>query len=513
MRRMRTRAVRLLTVAAVAAATTQAIGTQSHAATGRGRPGVPTVNVALTGSATADTAAADHTAAAAIDGNAASTWCPTGAAGVLTVDLGRTRRLDGFGLTLLGTGPATVTIATAAVHGRFRTVRHSVSVAAGTPAWFRAPATARWLRLSTSGDACVGEFRAFAAGRPLILGDDLSFAVQEQAAGAVYTDNGRRALPERILADHGANYVRLRLWVDPPAGYSDLQSVLAMARRAKAAGMRLLLDPHYSDFWADPQKQPIPAAWAGQDLPTLAGTVRTYTRDVLNALAAQGTPVDMLQLGNEIRNGILWPIGQLDWTAGTGWDALGTLLRAAAAGARDAHGPTPRLMVHFDQGGDNAFSRTFYDNIVAQHVPFDVIGLSYYPFFHGTLSQLRTNVDDLATHYDKDVAIAETQYGWTLDNGDQLGNFLWQESQLIPGYPATPNGQLGFLSDLLSIMAAVPDHHGAGIYYWQPEWIPGVGWQPGDGTPNDNLTLFDFAGHALPSIAFANPLSTGFGNL
>ena len=140
-----------------------------------------------------------------------------------------------------------------------------------------------------------------------------------------------------------------------------------MARRAKAAGMRILLDPHYSDFWADPQKQPIPASWP-QDLPSLAATVHDYTRDALNALAAQGTPAQMLQLGNEIRNGILWPTGQLDGSADQ-WDRLGTLLRAAAAGARDAKGPTPRLVVHYDQGGDNAGSRWFFDNIVAQHVP------------------------------------------------------------------------------------------------------------------------------------------------
>ena len=173
--------------------------------------------------------------------------------------------------------------------------------------------------------------------------------------------------------------------------------------------MRILLDPHYSDFWADPQKQPIPASWP-QDLPSLATKVHDYTRDALDALAAQGTPAQMLQLGNEIRNGILWPTGQLDGSADQ-WDRLGTLLRAAAAGARDARGPTPRLVVHYDQGGDNAGSRWFYDNVVAQHVPFDIIGLSYYPFWHGTLSQLRTNVDDLAQRYQRDVSVVETQYG------------------------------------------------------------------------------------------------------
>jgi arabinogalactan endo-1,4-beta-galactosidase len=505
---MRTLAGHLLTVAAVVITISQAGATHSNAATAE--RAAPIIDLALSGAATADTAATGRDAAAAVDGNAASTWCPAASSGVLTIDLGRPRRLAGFGLTLLGAAPAAVRIDAATSPRRFRTAWRAADVPAGTPAWFRAPATARWVRLSVGGDQapCVGEFRVMGSGPPrMIVGHDMSFAVQEQAAGAVYTDDGRTALPEQILADHGANYVRLRLWVNPPAGYSDLRSVLTMAGRAKAAGMRLLLDIHYSDFWADPQSQTTPKAWAGQDLATLAQTVRTYTRDVLNDLSAQGTPADMLQLGNEIRNGMLWPTGQINWDTGAGWDALGTLLRAAAAGARDARGATPKLVVHFDQGGDNAFSRSFFDHILAQHVPFDVIGLSYYPFWHGTLSQLRANLDDLATRYDRDVAVVETQYGWTLDNGDQLGNFLWQETQLVPGYPATPNGQLGFLSDLLSIVATVPDGRGAGVFYWQPEWIPGVGWAPGQGTPNDNLTLFDFTGHALPAVAFTNPFT------
>ncbi len=141
-------------------------------------------------------------------------------------------------------------------------------------------------------------------------------------------------------------------------------------------------------------------------------------------------------------------------------------------------------------------------------MPFDIIGLSYYPFWHGTMTQLRHNVNDLSARYGKDVAIVETQYGWTLEQGDSTGNFLWQESQLVPGYPATPGGQLAFVSDLASIVAAVPGGRGIGLFYWQPEWIPGVGWTPGAGTPNDNLTMFDFDGDALPAVGFTNPLLT-----
>jgi Glycosyl hydrolase family 53 len=393
---------RRLAIAAAAAATLIAAAPA---------PAAPLVNLALT---------ATTSAPAATDGNAATTWCPTGGGGNVSVDLAQARQLEGFGVSLAGNGASARVVIEAGGQ------RVAANVPIGTPTWVRSePVKASRVTLSVPGAACVAELRVLGRSRPLIVGHDLSFAVQEAAAGATYTDRGAVALPERILADHGANWVRLRLWVDPPAGYSDLQNVLTMARRAKAAGMHILLDPHYSDFWADPQKQPTPAAWAGQDLPTLANTVRAYTR---------------------------------------------------------------------------------FDNILAQHVPFDVIGLSYYPFWHGTLSQLRANVNDLAARYHRDVAVVETQYGWTLDNGDQEPNFLWTSDLLVPGYPASPGGQLGFASDLLSILAAVPGDRGLGVFYWQPEWIPGVGWQPGAGTPNDNLTLFDFTGHALPGVSFADPL-------
>jgi arabinogalactan endo-1,4-beta-galactosidase len=344
----------------------------------------------------------------------------------------------------------------------------------------------------------------------MALGADLSFTQQEEEAGNVFTDHGRAAPADRILRDHGANYVRLRLWTDPPPGYPDLARDLAMAKRAKALGMKVYLDFHYSDFWADPQHQDTPAAWQGQDLPTLTQTVRDYTKHVIAAFAAQGTPVDMASIGNEIRNGILWPTGQIEWGTNERWQALGDLLKAGVAGARSANPRHHRLriMMHFDQGGDNPGSRYFFDHLVAQGVHFDVIGLSYYPFWHGPMTALRANMDDLARRYGKDVMIAEHQYAWTLDNGDSESNFVWTPDLLTRGYPASPAGQLSMASDILSMLARVPGHHGAGFFYWEPEWIPGVGWQPGAGTPNDNLTLFDFGGAALPSIGmFGDPVA------
>ena len=239
-------------------------------------------------------------------------------------------------------------------------------------------------------------------------------------------------------------------------------------------------------------------------------TVQNYTAQVIGAFAAQGTSVDMVSIGNEIRNGILWPVGEVDWTANTGWTNLATLLKAGIAGARAANPPGHKLLVmlHFDEGGNNADSERFYDEMNANDVPFDVIGLSYYPFFHGPLADMRANVDALATRYGKPIVIAESQYPWTLANGDSTGNFVWQSSQVSDGYPATPGGQLSFYNDMLSILAQVPKGLGQGLFYWEPEWIPGVGWEPGAGSPNDNLTLFSFTGQALPSVGlFQNPVA------
>jgi Bacterial protein of unknown function (DUF899)/Glycosyl hydrolase family 53 len=215
---------------------------------------------------------------------------------------------------------------------------------------------------------------------------------------------------------------------------------------------------------------------------------------------------------------ILWPIGEINCPSGTscgGWDDLAQLLKAGVAGAQAGNPAGHKLLVmmHYDQGGNNALSSAFYRQLVSLGVPFDVIGLSYYPFFHGPISAMRANVDELATQFHKPIVIAETQYSWTLANGnsplgDSTGDFVWETSQLSPGYPASPGGQLSFVTDELSILAQVPDGLGAGLFYWAPDWIPGVPWEPGTGigSPNVNLTLFDFGGAALPSIGiFQNP--------
>jgi arabinogalactan endo-1,4-beta-galactosidase len=338
-----------------------------------------------------------------------------------------------------------------------------------------------------------------------IRGGDLSFTPQLEAAGVTFSDRGRAMPVERILARHGATHVRLRVWVNPPAGYSSEETMLAMAKRARRAGLDVLLDLHYSDFWADPGHQDTPAAWVGQDLPTLADTVYDYTRGIISRFARAGAPVDIVQIGNEVTAGMLWPVGQIYKSDGSHFPEFSTLLKAGIAGARDAsrHGHRLDVMVHIDRGGDNGGARWFYDHIAEQGVEFDLIGLSYYPFWHGPLSALHFNLNDLAAAYGKPMVLVEAAYPWTLGNGDALANFITDPSQLPDGalYPATPEGQAAYFEALRGILLDVPDGLGTGFVDWEPEWIPGVGWAPGQGNPNDNLTMFDWTGAALPSLA------------
>jgi arabinogalactan endo-1,4-beta-galactosidase len=487
----------------------------------------PTVNLALAGQASATSSESANPASRAIDGDAGTDWCTSSWTGSLVIDLGQIHSLSDLGITLDATSPsASATIQVASQSGAWQPVpaARNVALDPGNPMYVPLPRNtqARYAQLTvwsdTGADVCVGEFRMFGrdpAAAGMKLGGDLSFTPQELAAGAKFTYRGQQQSPVTIMKENGANYVRMRLWVNPPPGYSNLASDLALARSVHEAGMKIYLDIMYSDFWADPQHQDIPASWAGQNLAQLTATVQSYTQQVISAFGKQGTPVDMVSIGNEIRNGILWPVGQVDPAAGTGYDALATLLKAGVAGARAGNPRSHQLliMMHYDQGGNNQLSQAFYQNLVSRGVPFDVIGLSYYTFFHGTISQMKANVDALATQFHKPIVISETQYAWTLANGnsaigDSTGNFVWEPSQISAGYPASPGGQLSFVTDELAILAQVPDGLGAGLFYWAPDWIPGVGWEPGAGvgTPNANLTLFNSQGVALPSIGiFQNP--------
>jgi arabinogalactan endo-1,4-beta-galactosidase len=343
-----------------------------------------------------------------------------------------------------------------------------------------------------------------------VRGADMSFLPQLEEAGVRYRDLAGRVRPaEQILANSGANYMRLRVWIDPPPGYSDKARALALAKRAKRAGMKILLDPHYCDFWADPGKQPIPASWPA-DLPGLLTKIKTYTRSLVRDFAAQGTPVDLIQIGNEITNGILWPAGQLYLPDGTQqWQAFTDLLKAGTEGALEGCGGNRlKTVLHIDKGGKMGDTRWFFDNITGYGVPFDIIGQSYYPMWHGSIAELEANLVDSVARYDKPVLVAEVAYPWTFEDGDGRGNIVGPDAYLpdVAQYPATPAGQAAFYEGVRGVLERVPDGRGLGFLAWEPEWIPGVGWQPGAEASNDNLTQFDFTGKALPSIrAYRKP--------
>jgi len=507
-----------------------------------------TINWALPGTATAGASQDANPPGNAIDGNAATSWCTNSWPDTLTVDLGQIRDLNGIGVTLDNASSyANAQISLATTPGDWHVVPTAKNVALdpGNPMYLPLSQNrgqpghlqARYAQIevwdSGATPVCLGEFRLFGvdtATANMMLGSDLSFTPQEVAAGAVFTDHGVAANPAKITADNGANWARIRLWVNPPAGYSDLADDLAFARTLQADGLKIYLDLHYSDFWADPGKQCIPAGWP-TDLAGLTAKVQSYTEQVISAFASQGTPVDMVSIGNEVTNGMLWApstappgvnfgcsgpgVGGLDWTTNTtatGWSNFTALLKAGVAGAQAGNPARHKLLVaiHTDLGGNNARAQVFYSNLETAGVPFDVIALSYYPIFQGPLSALHANLDELAGQFGKPLIIAENQYSWTLANGDALGNSTWQTSQLIDGYPASPGGQLSIVNDELSMLASLPHGLGAGLFYWAPEWLPGVSWAPDaspPGTPDDNETLFDFTGHALPSIGmFRDPV-------
>ncbi len=242
-----------------------------------------------------------------------------------------------------------------------------------------------------------------------MLGADISFLPQLEDRGVKFSDKGIQKDAIEILKDHGFNYIRLRIFNDPATdsgyspkkGFCDLAHTLQMAKRLKNLGMKFLLDFHYSDYWADPQQQNIPAAWRGLNFNQLTQALHDYTKKVLLALKAQNTLPDMVQVGNEINHGMVWPDGQIG-----NLDSLAGLLHAGIVACNEVD-PSIIIMLHIALGGQNDESRFFLDNMIERNVLFDVIGESYYPKWHGTPDDLRNNLSDLITHYNKDVIVVE----------------------------------------------------------------------------------------------------------
>jgi len=291
-----------------------------------------------------------------------------------------------------------------------------------------------------------------------MIGADISFLPQQEERGRKFFDNGEERDALQILGDHGLNYIRLRIFMNPEnekgyspgRGFCGLDHTKGMAKRVKAAGMKLLLNFHYSDTWADPQKQFKPMAWAELDYETLKDTLLLYTRDVILALKNQGTTPDMVQVGNEINHGLLWPDGHIGNP-----DKLAGLLIAGVKGVEAADPDIP-VMMHIALGGQNEESVFWLDNMIARGVRFDVIGLSYYPRWHGTLDDLKYNLTDLVGRYGKPVNVVEYSQ---------------------------------FKEPIHEIVFTLPGDMGQGTCIWEP-----IGWRGGwfDREGNATQDLFDY---------------------
>jgi arabinogalactan endo-1,4-beta-galactosidase len=363
-----------------------------------------------------------------------------------------------------------------------------------------------------------------------LLGADISTLAQMEQHGGIFRDGGQPADAIDIFKRHGWNCFRLRLFVNPNGRggvINSLEYTCALAQRIKAAGAVLILDLHYSDTWADPQHQVKPAAWKDLEFDALENTVRSYTAAVLRQMKDHGALPDIVQVGNEITGGTLWPDAQVQVPLSTvkvfdatvkpiqppqpyddarQWDRLTRILKAGIRGVRDATNPADavRIMIHIDCGGDWPVTQWYFDRLIAHHVDFDIIGQSYYPYWHGTLDDVRQNLQHTARVYHKDIVIVETAYPWKdSQRWSNRKNMAW---------PISAKGQRHFMAELIDVVRHAPDGRGIGVIYWHPESVPLPGtqgrvWNGGD------MSLFDDRGNALPAMdvldaAAAKPAAT-----
>lgn len=356
-----------------------------------------------------------------------------------------------------------------------------------------------------------------------IKGMDVSTLIEEEQCGAKYYDNGKEGDLLDILKSYGTNYVRLRLWNDPydengnpyGAGTNDIDKTIELSKRAKAHDMGILLDLHYSDFWADPGKQIVPKAWRGKNVKELEEAVYEFTLETMKRLHKEGVPPTMVQVGNEITNGLLWPYGLKP-----NFDEIALFVNAGIRAVRTIDKNVP-IMIHLDNGGLNEMYVEWFDNFVKRGEDFDIIGLSYYPFWHGTLDELSFNMQDMAKRYGKKIVVAEVSMGFSMEDYrsyegrpvDELKGMATRPDLLEKlTYPMTKQGQADFMLDVMNRIKAVDG--GFGFFYWEPGWIPvpGCGWAteaaleftgekgPG-GNEWANQALFDYDGNTLPALS------------
>ena len=371
-----------------------------------------------------------------------------------------------------------------------------------------------------------------------MLGADISSLLSEEESGVKYYDaDGNEKDLFELLAEGGVNWIRVRVWNDPfdskghgyGGGNVDAKRAAEIGRRAAEYGMKLLVDFHYSDFWADPNKQMAPKKWENMKLDAKVSAIESYTEKALTQILNAGADVGMVQIGNEINNGM---------AGETKEENVLTLLSAASGAVRSVaadYGRDIKIAVHYTNADDPSGVLRKAEALSKAGVDYDVFGLSYYMYWHGSLENLQTLMETIRTQYGKDVCVVETSYMFTGADGDGSGNSL-DASDAVDGYALTPQGQADLVHDVCETTVKAG---GIGVFYWEPAWIPvnyykpgmngagaaleanqkawrdyGSGWaseyaagyDPKDagryygGSSWDNQAWFDFEGKALPSL-------------
>ena len=367
------------------------------------------------------------------------------------------------------------------------------------------------------------------------LGVDVSSVLAEEASGVVYRDeSGRERDLFELLKESGVNLIRVRVWNDPfdsqgrgyGGGNNDIEAAVTIGSRATKAGMRVLIDFHYSDFWADPSKQQAPKAWAGMSIRSKVPAVKEWTEGCLTRLREAGVDVAVVQLGNET-NGRL--CGEKTWMN------IYKVMNAGSQAVRAVY-PDAQIAVHFANPENAESYMTYASKLDYYHLDYDIFGTSYYPYWHGTLENLKNVLSAIRDTYGKKTMVLETSYVWTLEDGDFSGNSIGEGGGYEKPYPVSVQGQVNAVTD---VVRAVREIGGVGVCYWEVAWVPvgttsfeensvkwerfGSGWassfaaeyDPDDagvyygGSACDNQAMFDFTGKALPSLQVFRLMRTG----
>ena len=374
-----------------------------------------------------------------------------------------------------------------------------------------------------------------------MLGVDVSTALAQENSGVVYyNEDGNEQDIMKTLAENGVNTIRLRVWNDPydaegngyGGGNNDLETAITLGKRATQYGLGVIIDFHYSDFWADPAKQMVPKAWEGMDLASKAEALYTYTYESMDKLLDEGVNVVMVQVGNETTTGMA---GEKNWSA------IGVLMNRGSQAVREISEKYKKdilVGVHFTNPENAPQYIKYADYLVKFKVDYDVFISSYYPYWHGTLENLTSVLSQIANDYGKKVMVGEISYAYTMEDGDTNGNTISADSAVNLPYSVTIQGQADCIRDTTAALTSIGES-AIGICYWEPAWIPvpgesweersalwekhGSGWASsyaGDYDPNDagiyfggsawdNQAMFDYSGKPLASLSVFRHMAEG----